>query len=55
MLSQRRRQYTLSWHFVGKLMNIQYLNHPPYPKVYDNTDLARSRAASLAVRQMINC
>ena len=22
---------TLSWYFVGKLMNIQYLNHPPYP------------------------
>ena len=22
---------TLSWHFVEKLMNIQYLNHPPYP------------------------
>ena len=34
MLSQRRRQWaippTLSWHFVVKLMNIQYLNHPPY-------------------------
>ena len=22
---------TLSWHFVEKLMNIQYINHPPYP------------------------
>ena len=22
---------TLSWYFVGKLMNIQYLNHPPDP------------------------
>ena len=22
---------TLSWHFVEILMNIQYLNHPPYP------------------------
>ena len=22
---------TLSWHFVAKLLNIQYLNHPPYP------------------------
>ena len=22
---------TVSWHFVEKLMNIQSLNHPPYP------------------------
>ena len=22
---------TLNLHFVGKLMNMQYLNHPPYP------------------------
>ena len=31
MLSQCRDiGPTLSWHLVEKLMNIQYLNHPPY-------------------------
>ena len=32
MLSQRRRQLAnITLAFFGKLMNIQYLNHPPYP------------------------
>ena len=54
MLSQRRRQLAnIKLAFFGKLMNIQYLNHPPH----DNTDSARSRsvtsgAASLALRKM---
>ena len=32
MLSQRRRQWAnIKLAFFGKLMNTQYLNHPPYP------------------------
>ena len=56
ILSQRRRQWAnIKLAFCKKIMNIQY---PPYLKMDEMTDSARSRsatwgAASLAVRKMV--